>query len=119
LWLLWLLLWLLWLLLWLLLLLLWLWLWLLQAAKRGTDLLDKKLSGHAANAREDQPRTSVPQLSLRRSASPPGRDPLRSLSQMSPVLPLLPPRGPTTRCPLTELQKLTLYTGQTWMTFAC
>jgi hypothetical protein len=35
-----------------------------------------QVSAHAANAREDQPRTSVPQLSLRRSANPPGRGPL-------------------------------------------
>jgi hypothetical protein len=46
---------------------------LLQAAKRGADELDKKISPHAANAREHQPRTSVLQLPLRRSASPPGR----------------------------------------------
>jgi hypothetical protein len=30
------------------------------------------------NARDDQPRTSVPQLSLRRSVNPPGRVPLHA-----------------------------------------
>jgi hypothetical protein len=32
------------------------------------------------NARDDQPRTSVPQLPLRRSVNPPGRGPLHFIS---------------------------------------
>jgi hypothetical protein len=38
--------------------------------------LIKNISPTPPNARDDQPRTSVPQLSLRRSVSPPGRGPL-------------------------------------------
>jgi hypothetical protein len=38
--------------------------------------LIKNISPAPPNARDDQPRTSVPQLSLRRSVNPPGRGPL-------------------------------------------
>jgi hypothetical protein len=38
--------------------------------------LIKNISPTPPNARDDQPRTSVPQLSLRRSVNPPGRGPL-------------------------------------------
>jgi hypothetical protein len=39
-------------------------------------MIKKKKSARAANAREDQPHTSVPQLPLRHSANSPGRGPL-------------------------------------------
>jgi hypothetical protein len=38
--------------------------------------LIKNISPTPLNARDDQPRTSFPQLSLRRSVNPPGRGPL-------------------------------------------
>jgi hypothetical protein len=38
--------------------------------------LIKNISPTPPNARDDQPRTSVPQLPLRRSVDPPGRGPL-------------------------------------------
>jgi hypothetical protein len=38
--------------------------------------LIKTISPTPPNARDDQPRTSVPQLPLRRSVNPPGRGPL-------------------------------------------
>jgi hypothetical protein len=41
--------------------------------------LIKNISPTPPNARDDQPRTSVPQLPLRRSANPPGRGPLHAL----------------------------------------
>jgi hypothetical protein len=40
--------------------------------------LIKNISPTPPNARDDQPRTSVPQLPLRRSANPPGRGPLHT-----------------------------------------
>ena len=45
----------------------------LASCKARRVLISLKISAHAANAREDQPRTSVPRLSLRLSVNPPGR----------------------------------------------